>query len=304
VGSTVLDFCLIGTLKAGTTSLFSWLAAQEAICPSLSKEPHYWCAPDGVLPFCGPGDRHWFRGHVMDSAKYAALFEHKAGLRGEASTGYLYDAAALTRIRQACPDCKVIALLREPVARLYAAYRMAVRDGFEPAASLDAGLEAEDSRVAAGWGPLYHYRRVSKYARQLQVCYQLFDRKQVLVLFFEDMVARPREVLEQVAEFLDFAPSNWSLPFENEGLVPRRPKIRSALVATLDLARPVARSLKIGRGRYWGNKMLHGIDRLTMWKPALPSNRRSELVAEFREDVATVETLVGRPLPDTWLFRK
>jgi Sulfotransferase family len=300
VSSRQLDFCLIGTLKAGTTSVFTWLAAQEAICPSLSKEPHYWCAPDQPLPFCGPGDSFWFRGHVTDSTKYWSLFDHKAGLRGEASTGYLYDPAALTRIREACPDCKIVAILREPVARLYAAYRMAVRDGYEPAPSFDAALEAEESRVSVGWGPLYHYRRVSRYGGQLRFCFDVFDPKQVLVVFFEELVAKPTEVLKQIADFLEFTPSNWELPFENEGLVPRRPKLRNAMVATLDLARPVARSLRIGTGRYWGNAMLRRINRLTMWKPALPADRRSELVREYREDVAQVEALVGRSLPDSW----
>lgn len=280
--------------------MFAWLAKQEPICASSKKEPHYWCAPDGVPPFCGPGYDDWVDSIVTDSGKYDALFHHKRGLRGEASTGYLYDQAALLRMHHACPDCKIIVILREPVSRMHAAYRHLLRDGVEPAGSFDAALDAEEARIAAGWGPLFHYRSASRYYEPLKACFEIFGRASVMVLFFEDLITTPQKALEEVAQFLKIEPTDWTMPHENEGAVVKRPLLRKTLMTTIQLAKPVARSLPVSRDRHLGAKMLNRVNRLTTWKPVLPSAQRLRLQDEYRNDVSRLESLLGRPVPSSW----
>jgi hypothetical protein len=300
VSTPHIDFCVVGAIKAGTTSLFAWLANQDQVCGSTPKEPHYWCAPDGVLPYSGPGQQYWLEGGVTDTEKYESLFAYKQGLRGEASTGYLYDSEALERLHDACPHCKIIVMLREPVGRMHAAYRHAVRDGYEPTSSFHAALDAEAGRIEAGWGPLYYYRQASMYSGPLQACYRIFGRDAVLVAFFEDLISRPVEILETVARFLGITPNDWILPHTNEGLIMRRPVLRSTLTTAVDVIRPVARLLGIGRGKYWGNKAMQHINRATLWKPALTDEERSNLAVEFRDEIARVESVLCRSVPQSW----
>src|SRR5690348_11114601 len=125
----LLDFCIVGAAKAGTSSLFSWLASQDGICPSRTKEPSYWSAFGNRAMFRGPGAKQWQDTIVSDRDQYDALFAHKNGLRGEATTTYLYDPAALARIREACPASKINVMLRQPVARMHSAYRHLLREG-------------------------------------------------------------------------------------------------------------------------------------------------------------------------------
>jgi hypothetical protein len=295
-----IDFCVVGAIKAGTTSLFGWLGQQDQICAATPKEPHYWCAPDQPLSFRGPGQEFWLRGGVTNTDQYVSLFRHKEGLRGEASTGYLYDQNALRRLHGSCPGCKIIVSLREPVSRMHAAYRHALRDGYEPVRSFEAALKAEPERIAANWGPLYYYRRASMYAEPLKACCDIFGRESVLVIFFEDLVRRSEETLRTVADFLQISPDTWMLPHINEGLVARRPVLRKALTTAVNLARPIARTLRIGSGRYLGNRAMQAVDSLTLWKPRLTDGERTRLRLEFRDEVEKLESILGTGVPGSW----
>jgi len=105
----------------------------------------------------------------------------------------LFHAGAPARLRAVAPDAKVIAILRDPVARAISGYHHAVRmrDEHRP---IDVALDpmreepvAPDSDVAwfdAGDCParLRGYLARGRYAEQLERWYTAFPREQVLVL--------------------------------------------------------------------------------------------------------------------------
>lgn len=100
-----LDFVIIGAMKAGTTSLFDFLAAHPRVCAPTNKEPHYFT-----------------RGYRLPAAYYRRLFRscEPGQLRGEASPTYSWvqrfpDCPA--RLARDAPDVRIVFVVRDPLER-------------------------------------------------------------------------------------------------------------------------------------------------------------------------------------------
>src|SRR5579863_7829839 len=109
------DFLVIGAAKAGTTALHAALAQHPVLFMSPVKEPKFFLT-DGPPPTKGgPGDALTYREHVWQRDAYEALFDAAppGTLRGEATPLYLYDPAAMRRIRALTPDAKLIVVIRD-----------------------------------------------------------------------------------------------------------------------------------------------------------------------------------------------
>ncbi|MEO0531457.1 MAG: sulfotransferase, partial [Planctomycetota bacterium] len=178
------DFFLIGAAKSGTTSLANYLDSHPDVYLCKPKEPNFFAFPPNVEPSCqGPAPAEvlfdkLLRYSVTVPAEYDRLFKPATTGQqtGDASVRYLYEPSAAERIANHAPNAKAIAILREPVARMYSHYHMNVRNGFEPLTFEDA-LQAEDERVTSGWGWDWHYRRVGRYAKQLDRYFAALGRE-------------------------------------------------------------------------------------------------------------------------------
>lgn len=193
------DFVIVGAMRSGTSSLAGYLDEHPEIHVTPRKEVHYF-------------NRFYDRGMEW----YLEQFSDSDGARivGEATPNYMYVSLAMERMGQDLPDAKLIAILREPVARAYSHYWFNRSRGNEPLSFEDA-LEAESERLGQG-DPLTTARASyfdrGLYADQLVQIAELFPRRQIHVLLFEDLVARPRRTFSNVCQFLDvdtaFTPEN------------------------------------------------------------------------------------------------
>jgi hypothetical protein len=145
---------------------------------------------------------------------------------GEATPYYMFHPLVPERVAQTIPDVRLIALLRDPVARAHSHYRMMVRSEREdlpfPEAlaaekerlASGAELEAGTTRFRIGTGERrkhYHHRHHSYfsrglYAEQLERWLEHFPRDQLLVLEAETFFAHPAETYAEVLAFLDVRP--------------------------------------------------------------------------------------------------
>jgi hypothetical protein len=201
------DFLILGAQKAGTTALYSYLRWHPAITGPAWKEVSYF-------------DRHyrrgvrWYRGH----------FPMRAGDRivGEASPGYLFHPLAPERVLGTVPEAKLIALVRDPVARALSHYHHEVALGREPL-SFEQAIEAEPERTRGEEermvrDPLYFsrawwdfaYLARGHYAEQLERWFAVFPREQLLVLPSEELAAEPGRTYARVLDFLDAPPHQLS----------------------------------------------------------------------------------------------
>lgn len=303
------DFFVVGAPKAGTTALHAALAEHPQLYLSPVKEPKYFLC-DGVRPGRrrsfgqrGPGDAHSAREWVWRRDAYERLFDPApaGALRGESTPFYLYDRRAHERIRRDVPDAKLIAVLRDPVDRAYSNWMHLWSDGLEPHDDFLTAYRAEEARVADGWAPFWHYRRLGLYGAQLEHLYSLFPREQVHVLRYRELVDSPAGTLDRVCRFLGVrtgvlggARAENSKPF-----VPPSRRARA-------LARTVRAGATLGAyapPRVWRTVQQPLLRRLhrggARW-PALDPATRLELVRDFAEDVALLGRLTGHDYAD-WL---
>jgi Sulfotransferase domain len=204
------DYLIIGAQRAGTTSLFKYLAQHPAV----------------GRPFLGKGAHFFDTNYSDDLDVYRAYFPTRAYswyvrasrgmdlVTGEGSPYYLAHPHAPYRIAEALPEVKLIALLRDPVERAYSHYQHEVARGFEDL-SFDEAIEQEPRRLSGelermrndssynSFAVQHHtYVTRGRYADQLEVWYGLFPRDQILLLRSEDLFTDPDRAYQDVLRFL------------------------------------------------------------------------------------------------------
>jgi hypothetical protein len=198
------DFLVVGAPKAGTTALHASLSEHPGLYMSAVKEPKFFLT-DGPPPAKGgPGDALTYREHVWRRADYEALFAPAppGTLRGESTPLYLYDRAAMARIRDTLPRARLIVVIRDPVERAHSNWTHLWSAGLEPVADFVSACGEEDRRIAAGWASFWHYTGLGRYGEQLRYLFTLFPREQVLVLRYRRLVDEPAQTLDQICAFL------------------------------------------------------------------------------------------------------
>lgn len=197
------DFVILGAQKAGTT----WLAR------NLSQHPDIYLPPREVRYF----DRgeHFARGPDW----YAAHFAPGVDARqvGEKSADYLWVTRRRVgdhlpeipqRLHAILPHARLVAILREPVARAASSARHYLRLGrIPPHLTLDEVLVGRHRGVGQRLGLIDRGRYMTALAAYLRH----YDRSRLLVLIHEeDVVGNPRGALRRVCGFLGVDPG---LPF-------------------------------------------------------------------------------------------
>ncbi len=175
------DFLVIGAPKAGTTALHAALSEHPGLYMSATKEPKFFLS-DGPPPTKGgPGDALTYREHVWRRADYEALFAPAppGTLRGESTPLYLYDRAAMDRIRDTLPRARLIVIVRDPVERAHSNWAHLWSAGLEPVADFVRACGEEQRRIAAGWASFWHYTGLGRYGEELQYLFTLFPRGRV-----------------------------------------------------------------------------------------------------------------------------
>ncbi len=127
------DFLILGTQKAATTSLFTWLGAHPDVCLPDAKDIGFFA-----------DDRLYLRGLTWYESRFPATV---GCCTGEASPRYSHpgrSAIAAPRIRQALGGIPLVAVARDPLERARSHYLHDVRRGRERR-SFQAVLDDPDS---------------------------------------------------------------------------------------------------------------------------------------------------------------
>jgi hypothetical protein len=209
-GDRVLpDLITIGAQKAGTGSLYSYLAQHPATAPAYLREVHYF-----DLNF--HRGLRWYRAHFARTAELERIREGAGcAVAYEKSPYYLAHPLVPYRIRGVLPQVKLLALLRNPVDRAASHHNHETTLGFETldlTAALDRELARGDADTQAMLrAPLHEsfaHRHLSylgrgRYAEQLEPWFSLFSRDQILVVDSAELFSDPGRAMSRICEFLE-----------------------------------------------------------------------------------------------------
>jgi sulfotransferase family protein len=297
------DFLVIGAPKAGTTALHVALAGHPGVYLSVIKEPKFFLS-DGPPPATGgPGDALTYREHVWRRQDYEALFDPAppGTLRGESTPLYLYDRAAMDRIRQAIPGAKLIVIVRDPVERAHSNWTHLWSAGLEPVGDFIRACGEEERRIAAGWASFWHYVGLGRYGEQLQYLYTLFPREQVLVIRYRLLIDEPARTLDRICAFLGVAQGVLGqIPRQNVTSHPEATLAHRA-VSLAQRAGSVAASRVPGlTGATLTGPLERYLQRHSRERQPLSWEQRRELLPRFEADIKLLEDVLGEDFRD-WL---
>ena len=296
------NFLIIGTAKAGTSSLYHYLKQHPQIYMSPVKEPRFF-APELYTehrkdPYRSGAKEH--RDTPMSFEEYCQLFEGAVDevALGEASTEYLYIPKAPERIQQYIPSVKLIAILRDPAERAFSAFCYQLRDGCEKL-TFEQALAAEPQRMTEKkWWPGWHYKQSGFYYQQLTRYFEVFDPSQIKVYLHDELSADPMSVVKDIFRFVgvedDFTPM---LTRKNVSVIPQNRFLHS-LMTRDNLLKTVVKPLLPDGLRQQVAKNIH--QQNTQAKPTLSPELRRTLVEDYRQDILNLQDLLQRDL-SKWL---
>jgi len=212
-------FLIIGTQRAGTTSLYQYLIQHQEILPSKIKETHFF-------------SNNFHKGLSWYESQFSfpqdSPVNHQNSITGEATPYYIFHPLSPKRIAKIIPDVKIIILLRNPVDRAYSHYNHIVKLGhenlsFEDAIKIESErLEGEEKKILEGNYSFNHqhfsYISRSRYVDQLRVWLKLFPKNHIMIIKSEEFFDKPENILSKVFSFLKLSNMNFK-KFEkfNEG---------------------------------------------------------------------------------------
>jgi Sulfotransferase domain len=289
------DFFIVGAPKCGTTSMYAYLREHPGIFLPFHKEPLFF------------GSDLTHRYGRLTPQEYVALFRDARPdqLVGEASAWYLYSETAAREIRDAAPDARIVVMLRNPIDVMYAQHSQLLFTRQESIATFAEALAAEPRRLEGRDLPpgsfrrenLY-YRRMVRFADQLERYLEAFGRERVHVIVFDDLRADTRAVYLRLLDFLGVE------PYEPAAFQARNEsqRIRSGWLQRLTWDPPFKRQLVPVLRRFPLAHRVRGAlvraNSVAAPRPPLDPDLRARLARELAPEVARLGRLLDRDLSD------
>lgn len=296
-------------MKAGTTSMHSYLAQHPDIYMSPRKEPRW----SSFVPDLDSGSEADARYFTRDRDEYLGHFAGAADEQvvGESSHVYLPSTEAARLIHEFAPSARILIMLRDPVTSIHSRHQQNVWMGREDILDFASALAAEEDRRSgrrlppdAPYTKGLLYREQCTMTPQVARYLDVFGRDRVHIELLEDMGPRPLEVYRRVLEFLGvdpaFEPREMNVVNPNSEL--RSVTLHQSRARLAPIERTMRRVIPPRafnilsaplRAIWSANK--RPAPRSPM-SPAL----EEELTKYFAPDVASLGELIGRDLSEVW----
>lgn len=276
-----LTFIGIGAQKCASSWLYDILADHPEAALSEKKELDFF-------------SYHYEQGYQW----YERQFPDKAGAKavGEISPSYFNEASVPERARLYSPDLRILLSLRDPVERALSQHRHLIRIGM---------VAGPDYRFETALADNPSYIDQGRYATHLSRWLACFPENHVLVVLMEDIRKNPEATARRVYEFLGIDPDHRSAALYEKSNPSYAVRSRGVDAAIQRLRKSVR---LLGLGGIWralGDSGLRRLYRRMNRKPSeavvppVPAETTHRLRELFREEITSLEQLLGRNL-ESW----
>jgi hypothetical protein len=280
------NFIVVGAAKAGTTSLYHYLAEHPEVYMSPEKEPNFFSKEE-----IESQNLYYKKKNINTIEEYKKLFCEAKNEKavGEASVSYLYYPFVPQKIKNFIPDARIIISLRNPFERAFSHYLMDLRLGY-------INISFEDvvyKRVEHKYLNLYYqqYVELGFYFEQVRRYIKCFGEDQVKIILFEDLKNKPKETISNLYRFLDVK-ENFLPHFESRHNVFKLPKNRLfSRIYSIHGLRKVISSLMSGKLKERINNIFCNTKR-----PIINLKTKEFLLSLYFNDIEKLETLIERDL--------
>ena len=278
-----------GAAKSGTTSLHNLLNQHPEICMSSVKEPGYW-KNEKFKDFKN-----------IEKENYLNLFmKSKHKIFGESTTAYMYYDTFINNINSNYKvSPKFIFILRNPIDRFNSHFWWIKGLGLEKSNFQEALSKDQNNEFKAyNYYPKYYFQ-FGLYAKWLKRFYNCFDRSNIKIITFEDLINNQLKTANSCFEFLGLKKLNTiSNHTSNQTALLKNPQLYHFLNKS---AIGKYSFTKIGK-YFLPKKTINWIklnikDSLKNWKkenvsyPKISEENRCELKALYFKDVSDLKKL-------------
>lgn len=198
-----VNLLIIGTQKAGTTSLYEYIKQHNDIYFSDIKEVTYFVQDE----LYSKGEEYYhsfFQSHNNEQVS-ASAYVHMLPCQ-----------KCPERVKVYNPDMKFIVMLRDPVERAYSAYKYAIKNGWEDEKnSFEDTIELEKERIKKEQYDLtYFYNGL--YTKHIVHWQKYFPEKNFLIIQDTELKNNSKEVLKKVFSFLEIEDLSESIDTSKE----------------------------------------------------------------------------------------
>lgn len=276
-----IDFLIIGSRKCATTWVYDNLMSHLGICLNEKVKQSN---------FFGAQNKRGLDWYIS----MFGVFDANANKVGEVDPDIIMYPGAQELINDVCPDVKIIVILRNPVELFESSYLHALRKG-------DAGKSAE-----LEWKNNEIYKRELSYGTLLKPYYELFDEKQIKVIYYDLLLDDPVLFLDEIYNYIGVEKY-----YDQDLLHARINKRRAARFKGLSV-------IMTRLARFARKHNLHGL--VNRAKVLLPGSIMSKNITEkntsvfsdelkekihddMAHEISLFESLSGSVVPDAWRYR-
>lgn len=187
--------CIIGAQRAGTTMLYNILEEHPNIrmAKPLYPEPKFFLKAN-----INQLNKEWYINYYYPNLK------NDETIIGEKSTSYIEHPQALMRMKEMFPDINIIVMLREPVARAISNYYFSKKNNIETRSIKNVFIKNDPPPKIAeeiSTSP-FNYLSRGIYIEYLKNVFEIFNKYQLYICFYEDFISCPRREIERLTGFL------------------------------------------------------------------------------------------------------
>jgi len=266
-----------GAPKAGTTSLYRWLADHPQVCASSLKETRFFLDLSSKLL----SSARYSGDNLQDYGEYFRNCSTPSEVRIDATPDYLFSHTAL-EIADLLPHSRILFVLRDPVERMVSWYKFArQKDLIESSMTFEDYINAQIGLSVDADTPI-HLQALTQccYENYLPAFRAAFGSR-CLEIDFGELCDSPGSVISSICAFInidDAYYSNYEFKAKNESRAYRN---AHALRLYDALRRRVAQSLRASPRL---SKILRPPNR--MIKGLLTRNRTAPAEVQISDDVA------------------
>ena len=281
------NFFIVGGSKCGTTNISYYLNLHPKIFFSELNEPYYFCKWD--VP-----EEYNRNSMITNMKKYLDLFKNVKNeiIVGEASSPYLTCPHAALEIKKAFPNSKILISIRNPIERSHSAYfsyqfmKPNEQNFFQMIKAHEELINKKifyiDSILESGF-----------YTKSINRFQEIFGKKNVKIIIFEDYIKNTTENLNSILNFLGIQDK---IEFEEQSKgsyrVPKNLLSKTLLnnkkfrkISTILI--PTVMRQKLGDKYFLKQEK----------KPQMLENERNYLKELYKNEVTDLEKFLGKKLP-------
>jgi sulfotransferase family protein len=189
-----IDLMIIGAQKAGTTALKNYLSEHPGILSHPQTEFAYFVNDTEYKEGFEPAFDRYFDDYKNPEARKIVA---------KAAAMY-YNEESIKRLSLQNPGCKIVFVLREPVARTYSAYQMEVFNGWLKRDFKELIPVIKEKNTT---DDLYDsFITKSLYSDHLPAIYSCFPKNQVRLILFEEFKDDSTKVCRELFEWIGVDP--------------------------------------------------------------------------------------------------